>query len=87
MRKRAALAAIFFAAAAALLAAEKPSLVVVISVDQMRNDYLDRFRPWFGPDGWIYWTKGAFKKMNIERPGRPPINDRAASASRRHSAT
>ncbi len=23
----------------------------MISVDQMRADYLDRFRPWFGPDG------------------------------------
>jgi putative membrane-bound dehydrogenase-like protein len=34
--------------------------------------------PYFGPDGWIYWTKGAFKKMNIERPGRPPITDSAA---------
>jgi len=29
-----------------------PSLVVVISVDQMRADYLDRFRPWFGKDGF-----------------------------------
>ncbi len=38
--------------AAALGAAEKPVLVVVISVDQMRNDYLDRFRPWFGKDGF-----------------------------------
>lgn len=34
--------------------------------------------PYFGPDGWVYWTKGAFAKMNIERPGRPPITDRAA---------
>jgi putative membrane-bound dehydrogenase-like protein len=34
--------------------------------------------PYLGPDGWIYWTKGAFKQMNIERPGRPPIKDRAA---------
>ncbi|MCI0746277.1 MAG: HEAT repeat domain-containing protein [Verrucomicrobia subdivision 3 bacterium] len=34
--------------------------------------------PYLGPDGWIYWTKGAFAKMNIERPGRPPIRDRAA---------
>ena len=34
------------------LAAEKPSLVVVISVDQMRADYLERFRPWFGRDGF-----------------------------------
>lgn len=52
MKRRFALAAIFFAAAAAVLAAEKPRLVVVISVDQMRNDYLDRFRPWFGRDGF-----------------------------------
>jgi putative membrane-bound dehydrogenase-like protein len=34
--------------------------------------------PYLGPDGWIYWTKGAFAKMNLERPGRPPITDRAA---------
>lgn len=34
--------------------------------------------PYAGPDGWIYWTKGAFAKMNIERLGRPPISDRAA---------
>ena len=33
-------------------AAEKPALVVVIAVDQMRPDYLDRFRPWFGRDGF-----------------------------------
>ncbi len=38
--------------APALGAADKPSLVVVISVDQMRADYLDRFRPWFGEDGF-----------------------------------
>ena len=30
----------------------KPSLVVVLSVDQMRADYLQRFRPWFGKDGF-----------------------------------
>ena len=39
-------------AAVALPGADKPSLVVVISVDQMRADYLDRFRPWFGKDGF-----------------------------------
>jgi predicted AlkP superfamily pyrophosphatase or phosphodiesterase len=33
-------------------AAEKPALVVVISVDQMRSDYLERFRPWFRRDGF-----------------------------------
>src|SRR4029453_65568 len=43
-----------------LAAAEKPSLVVVISVDQMRADYLERFRPWFGPDGFNrFLEKGA----------------------------
>ncbi|HEY6066667.1 MAG TPA: alkaline phosphatase family protein, partial [Thermoanaerobaculia bacterium] len=35
-----------------LPAAERPALVVVFSVDQMRVDYLDRFRPWFGKDGF-----------------------------------
>jgi arylsulfatase A-like enzyme len=45
-------AAMLFLAAIALPAAEKPSLVVVISVDQMRADYLDRFRPYFGKDGF-----------------------------------
>jgi len=39
-------------AAARLTAAGTPSLVVVISVDQMRADYLDRFRPYFGKDGF-----------------------------------
>jgi hypothetical protein len=29
-----------------------PRLVVVIAVDQLRPDYLDRFRPWFGPGGF-----------------------------------
>ncbi|HEY3171310.1 MAG TPA: alkaline phosphatase family protein [Thermoanaerobaculia bacterium] len=51
-RRRVASAFLLFLFAAALGAAEKPALVVVISVDQMRNDYLDRFRPWFGRDGF-----------------------------------
>ncbi len=33
-------------------AAEKPAFILVISVDQMRADYLDRFRPWFDRDGF-----------------------------------
>lgn len=40
-----------------IAAAEKPSLIVVISVDQMRPDYLDRFRPYFGPDGFNRFLK------------------------------
>jgi len=42
-------------AAAGLQAAEPsapPKLAVVISVDQMRADYLERFRPYFGTDGF-----------------------------------
>lgn len=35
-----------------LEAAEKPGLVVVIAIDQMRTDYLVRFRPYFGRDGF-----------------------------------
>ena len=42
---------------AVALAAERPALVVVISVDQMRADYLDRFRPWFGDDGFNRFLK------------------------------
>lgn len=30
----------------------RPRLVVVIAVDQLRPDYLDRFRRWFGPGGF-----------------------------------
>ena len=52
LKKRISLAAAFLFATAVVLGAEKPSLVVVISVDQMRNDYLDRFRPWFARDGF-----------------------------------
>jgi hypothetical protein len=38
--------------AAGLAAAETPRLAVIISVDQMRADYLTRFRPWFGSGGF-----------------------------------
>lgn len=34
--------------------------------------------PYLGPDGRIYWTKGAFAEQNHPRPGRTPIHDRAA---------
>jgi predicted AlkP superfamily pyrophosphatase or phosphodiesterase len=62
-RRLAALAAFALAsplAAGEPTASEKPSLVVVISVDQMRADYVERFRPWFGKDGFNrFLTKGA----------------------------
>jgi putative membrane-bound dehydrogenase-like protein len=34
--------------------------------------------PYAGPDGWIYWCKGAFAKQTYERPGKPPFVTRAA---------
>ena len=34
--------------------------------------------PYEGPDGWLYWCKGAFAKQTHERPGRPAISDSAA---------
>lgn len=30
----------------------------------------DLHGPYAGPDGWIYWCKGAFAKQTYERPGK-----------------
>jgi putative membrane-bound dehydrogenase-like protein len=38
----------------------------------------DLHGPYLGPDGWIYWCKGAFARQTYERPGRPPLDTRAA---------
>ncbi len=38
--------------------------------------------PYLGPDGFIYWCKGAFAKQTHERPGRKPISDSAAHVFR-----
>ena len=51
LRRVRALVALLLLLAAAAPAAEKPSLVVVLSVDQMRADYLERFAPFFSADG------------------------------------
>jgi hypothetical protein len=64
--------ALWIGAAAFLRAAERPALVVVIAVDQMRPEYLDRFRPWFGRDG--------FRRF-LDRGARYP------EARHRHAAT
>ena len=38
----------------------RPRLVVAIAVDQLRADYMDRFRPYFGPGGFnLFLTRGA----------------------------
>lgn len=66
------LASLLLGFAAFANAAEKPALVVVVSVDQMRPDYLDRFRPWFRRDG--------FRRF-LDRGARYP------EARHRHAAT
>jgi putative membrane-bound dehydrogenase-like protein len=38
----------------------------------------DLHGPYAGPDGWIYWCKGAFAKQTYERPGKEPFVTRAA---------
>jgi len=38
----------------------------------------DLHGPYLGPDGWIYWCKGAFAQQSYERPGRKPLATKAA---------
>jgi putative membrane-bound dehydrogenase-like protein len=38
----------------------------------------DLHGPYPGPDGWIYWCKGAFARQTYERPGKPPFVTRAS---------
>jgi putative membrane-bound dehydrogenase-like protein len=47
----------------------------------------DLHGPYLGPDGWIYWTKGAFAEQTHAQPGREPLVTRAAHIFRRHPAT
>ncbi|MDA1315244.1 MAG: HEAT repeat domain-containing protein [Acidobacteria bacterium] len=45
----------------------------------------DLHGPYVGPDGWIYWCKGAFAEQTYERPGRPPFVTRASHIFRRRA--
>jgi putative membrane-bound dehydrogenase-like protein len=38
----------------------------------------DLHGPYLGPDGWIYWCKGAFAQQTYDRPGHKPLVTRAA---------
>jgi len=38
----------------------------------------DLHGPYPGPDGWVYWCKGAFARQTYERPGKAPFSTRAA---------
>lgn len=43
----------------------------------------DLHGPYLGPDGWIYWCKGAFAEQTYERSGRAALNTKAAHIFRR----
>lgn len=43
----------------------------------------DLHGPYLGPDGWIYWTKGAFAQQTYERAGKPPFVTKASHIFRR----
>jgi putative membrane-bound dehydrogenase-like protein len=43
----------------------------------------DLHGPYLGPDGWIYWTKGAFAEQTYDRPGKAPFVTKAAHIFRR----
>ena len=45
----------------------------------------DLHGPYVGPDGMIYWCKGAFAEQTYERPGRPPFVTRASHIFRRRA--
>lgn len=48
----------------------------------------DLHGPYAGPDGWIYWCKGAFAEQTYDRPGKPPFVTKAAHIFRcRHDGT
>ena len=44
----------------------------------------DLHGPYLGPDGWIYWCKGAFAEQSYEQQGTTPLVTRAAHIFRRH---
>ncbi|MFK5922375.1 MAG: HEAT repeat domain-containing protein [Verrucomicrobiota bacterium] len=43
----------------------------------------DLHGPYLGPDGWIYWNKGAFAEQTYSRPGLPGLKDSAGHLFRR----
>ncbi|MBI81737.1 MAG: dehydrogenase [Planctomycetaceae bacterium] len=43
----------------------------------------DLHGPYLGPDGWLYWCKGAFAEQTYERPEKKPLVTRAAHMFRR----
>lgn len=53
-----------------------------LKAQTLTNCANDLHGPYPGPDGWIYWCKGAFARQTIDRPGRKPLITRAAHVFR-----
>ena len=64
MCRRAALVLFALLTAVRTSAAEPPRLVVVLSLDQLRYDYIDRFTPWFGTHGFRRLVDGGARFTN-----------------------
>ena len=65
------LLAIFFALVAVPAFAgepHKPRLVVLVVFDQMRGDYLEKWKPRFGPDGCVRRQTEAAWYVNCHYP-------------------
>ncbi|MEI8380102.1 MAG: PVC-type heme-binding CxxCH protein [Planctomycetota bacterium] len=45
----------------------------------------DLHGPYLGPDGWIYWCKGAFAEQTYEQPGKKPLTTKASHIFRRRA--
>jgi putative membrane-bound dehydrogenase-like protein len=45
----------------------------------------DLHGPYLGPDGYVYWAKGAFAEQTYERPGQSPLVTKAAHIFRRRA--
>ena len=55
----------------------RPRLVVAIAVDQLRADYMDRFRPFFGPSGFNLFLKQGRASLPHATSTRPRAPARA----------
>jgi putative membrane-bound dehydrogenase-like protein len=49
-----------------------------LTAKTLTNCANDIHGPYMGPDGWIYWCKGAFAEQTYTRPGKKPMVSRAA---------
>ena len=62
-----------------------PKLVVLLTVDQLRSDYLEAFSPLYGEDGLKKMLKEGMVYTNVSYPFSPV--DRASAVAAIHSGT